>query len=416
MARSPCPHSHRPAGPAGWRPGGEGAELDVVGAGQVTGGVLAVLADVEHGGRSICRRDERGGRGRLPGGRPGRHAAGELPGEVVVADLEGLPDDLAAVLVGVGDDDDRGVRVGTSQPSQVANAARSGIDSEPGMCPAAKSRPGARRRPGRPPARSGGPAARQRGEAGAAADHGRAAPVDLAQPGEVGAGRCPSWPAASRRRRPRRRRRAAGWSPARARSWWSGRRRAGRSRTNRRRGSATPASASGRAASRRSEAYWARASGSVRSGPTRSVRAAEPTISDPPVNTPSSCAAVEQQVGQVLRGVPGRGQGAQGQPAQVDLVAVGEPPVGERPAAGRGGEDCAPSSAASCGAPDRKSACRWVSAANAIRSPRLRPPPGPRAGPAAGRPPAPARRPDRPGRRSCPGPRRPRARSASRTR
>jgi hypothetical protein len=48
---------------------------------------------------------------------------------------------------------------------------------------------------------------------------------------------------------------------------------------------------------------------------------------------------VEQQVGQVLRGVAGRGQGPQAQPAEVHVVAVAQPPVAEPAAALRCGED-----------------------------------------------------------------------------
>ena len=98
------------------------------------------------------------------------------------------------------------------------------------------------------------------------------------------------------------------------------------------------ATSSGRVSSRCSDRYWARASSSVRAGSTRSVRAAAPTISDPPVNTPTGCVAVEQQVREVLVGVPGCAQGPQPQPAQVDLVAVAQPGVGERPRPGGRGE------------------------------------------------------------------------------
>jgi hypothetical protein len=60
---------------------------------------------------------------------PGRACHAASVGEVAVADLQRLPADLVEVLAGIGDDDQQGGRVGDSQPSQVANASRSGWPS-----------------------------------------------------------------------------------------------------------------------------------------------------------------------------------------------------------------------------------------------------------------------------------------------
>ena len=84
----------------------------------------------------------------------------------------------------------------TSQPSQVANAGRSGIDTDPGMCPAAKSGTGRTSTTRRPRPAPGPPRpAKDRSSVGDADRRGAAA-VDLAEAGESTAGSCRATPAA----------------------------------------------------------------------------------------------------------------------------------------------------------------------------------------------------------------------------
>ena len=140
--------------------------------------------------------DQRGGGDRRSGGGPGGDAAGELAGEVVVADLERLPDDLGRVLVGVADDDQR--PVGRDQPAEpggerrpqrdrhrAGHVAGGVVGDRPYVDHDRARRPaGPRRRDGRARA---APARRATG---------RAAPVDLAEPQEVR--RIAAQPASSR--------------------------------------------------------------------------------------------------------------------------------------------------------------------------------------------------------------------------
>ena len=125
--------AHHDGGAAG---GGVGvgrqvAQLDVRRAGHVPGGELAVLPDVQHrgAGRRAAHRaglDEGDGRHSPAGGGPCAHAAGELTGEVVVADLQGLPGDLAGVLVDAPDDDQG--TVGGDDPAQPGGERRTQRD------------------------------------------------------------------------------------------------------------------------------------------------------------------------------------------------------------------------------------------------------------------------------------------------
>ena len=122
--------------------------------------------------------------------------------------------------------------------------------------------------------------------------------------------------------------------------------------------------------SRRNERYWARANSSVRSGDTRSVRAAEPTSSDPPVNTPTGRDPSSNTNARCSWVCPGVAHARSTSPLR-STSSPSRSPVcanSRRPAADA--NTCAPSVAASWRDPDRKSACRWVSTANAIRSPR----------------------------------------------
>ena len=149
MARSPCPH------------------ITVIGRRAACGAVASapsstwrhragarasyscVLADVDDRPVELGRVDERDGGDRLAGGLPGAHPAGELAQELLVADVEGLADELGAVLVGV--EDEHQGRVGSaSQPSQVANTGRSDRERARDVARRRRRRPGGRRRP-RPP-------------------------------------------------------------------------------------------------------------------------------------------------------------------------------------------------------------------------------------------------------------------------
>src|SRR6185437_5824435 len=99
--------------------GGQIAQLDVQGAGDVSGGVFAALAHVEQ--RAALRPvggEEGGGGLGAAGFEPGGHAAGEVPGQMLVADFQCLPQRLVqvSVLVLVGEQDQR--RVGGQQPAE----------------------------------------------------------------------------------------------------------------------------------------------------------------------------------------------------------------------------------------------------------------------------------------------------------
>ena len=98
---------------------GEGAQLEVNGVGQVAGAELVALPNVDH---ARCRRASEVGGGpgrrhqrrcddRKPGRLPCVETARELTDQVVVADLERLPDDLVDLLIGVAHDHDRPRRV-----------------------------------------------------------------------------------------------------------------------------------------------------------------------------------------------------------------------------------------------------------------------------------------------------------------
>ena len=149
-ARSPCPHITVVAA-SGRSPRsgslGEAAQLDLARAGKVPAGVIAGLADVHHEccPRSLDRPDQRGCCGQLPAvGGPGGDAAGQFAGDRGVADRSARatgsrPDPGRGCA-----DHDRDVRRRASQPSQVANWGRSGIDTEPG-CGRRRSRPPAAR-------------------------------------------------------------------------------------------------------------------------------------------------------------------------------------------------------------------------------------------------------------------------------
>lgn len=116
---------------------------------------------------------------------------------------------------------------------------------------------------------------------------------------------------------------------------------------------ATPSSSRAR---RCSDRYWARASSSVRSGDTRSVRAADPTMSEPPVKTPTvvdpsksskaRCSCVWPGVANVRNVSPPRSTSS---PSCRGRCGNSRSPAAEA-------NTVAPSLAASCTAPDRKSA------------------------------------------------------------
>ena len=87
MARSPCPHI-TVTGPSRDLTVGEAAELDVDCAGDVTGLVLAALADIDHSGDDLGRVDERDPGDHAARGSPGVGAAVDLADDALVADVE----------------------------------------------------------------------------------------------------------------------------------------------------------------------------------------------------------------------------------------------------------------------------------------------------------------------------------------
>ena len=133
----------------------ERAELEVDGAGYVTGGVLGGLADVEYPlAVHRRRRDEGDHADRLAFGGPGVEPAGQLAGEALVADGEALADEVGR---GPGPRQRRTRSFGPGRranPASDANCGRSGIDSEPGMWPAAKRSTGRTSTRTAPPAAS----------------------------------------------------------------------------------------------------------------------------------------------------------------------------------------------------------------------------------------------------------------------
>ena len=298
-----------------------------------------------------------------------------VPARLLVADLQRLPDDLAGVLVGIGDDDQRGGRVGDepAQPGRERVAQRDGQRARdvPGGVVGDRAhvddlaavgqqrpdlRPGSAGRARGADARTAGP---RRFCSGSRRKYGGKLP----RPASSAVTNASSSPAASSGL-------AARLPPDRGGALRAGRGGAERPRAVRRPHRRSRRAGSAAAAGRRTGPGPA-----ARSAPGRTGRCGppHPTSSDPPVNTPSTCAAVEQQEREVLVGV------ARACPAPAASARPG-PPRRRRPAPvartpGRPAADastCAPSSAASCGAPDRKSACRCVSAANATRSPRRR--------------------------------------------
>src|SRR6266702_6442215 len=96
--------------------GGQVAEFEVQGGGQVPGGVLGVLAYVEDRPGYPVGPDQPGGGDLAAGRAPGGDAAGQFPGNVGEVDGQRGPEDVGRVLVGVADDDDRGG--GVDQPAQ----------------------------------------------------------------------------------------------------------------------------------------------------------------------------------------------------------------------------------------------------------------------------------------------------------
>jgi hypothetical protein len=148
--------------------------------------VLGCLPDVQHIAGIDLIGPEQPDRVRCPsGGGPRVGAAGELAGEVVVADLGRRPGDLVWILPPVADDDQGPVRL--DQPAQPRDECR-------------PKRNGHRTRNVRSgelgqgsdvdKLRSGGPhrhhlVHRQRGKDGRPIAYGRTAPVDLGQSSEV---------------------------------------------------------------------------------------------------------------------------------------------------------------------------------------------------------------------------------------
>ena len=137
-----------------WRCRRQVAELDVPASGTCPASYSAV------GGRRARRpstsagSDERVRRRRRPAAGQAVDAAGQLAGEVVVADLRGLPEDLGGVLVRVADDDERAV--GGRQPAEPGRERgpqrdRDGAGDVAGgerRRPAGRRRDGAAARPG----------------------------------------------------------------------------------------------------------------------------------------------------------------------------------------------------------------------------------------------------------------------------
>src|SRR5262249_61465596 len=97
---------------ARWVPclGGERAELDVAGARQMPGGILAGLPDVnDRGCLNLPGTEQRRDGDRVPCGAPGRDASGQRACKAGVSDLQRLPDQVVQVLAGPGNDDERAV-------------------------------------------------------------------------------------------------------------------------------------------------------------------------------------------------------------------------------------------------------------------------------------------------------------------
>src|SRR6266511_1323427 len=258
----------------------------------------------------------------------------------------------------------------SSQPSQVANWARSGIATAPGMCPAAMSATGRTSTATAPPASSRRAAATSSGlRVGSPMT--RSGPRRLtsaSQPKYAGYEPRPAWSWATKvsasgacssglvaLSRPMVEVRAApGGAEQNDPVPWVGH----------------TAAASGRAARRCSDSYWARASSSVRSAPSRSVRAAEPTISDPPVNTPTGVAPSRSRNDRCSSVCPGVARACRVSPPRSTSSPSASPRWSNRRCPAAETRIVAPWSAASWRAPVRKSACRWVSAAYATRKPR----------------------------------------------
>ena len=132
----------------------QGPEFDPRSTADVTRRELGRLSHVEDRTRR-GRAGEHGRRHGPTGVTPGVEAAGDLAGERLVPDAEGLADQIRSILPAVEHEHELADPGGTIQPSHEANAGRSAIESDPGMWPAAKasidrasmsSAPAARRR------------------------------------------------------------------------------------------------------------------------------------------------------------------------------------------------------------------------------------------------------------------------------
>ena len=297
---------------------------------------------------------------------------------------------------------------GTSQPSQVANAgAQRDRQRARDVTGGVGGVPGGRRRPGRRRAAAPGPApgTARRGP-GSLSQQGRAAPVELAQPQEVGRVSCPA-DSSSRDERV-----LVGGGQQRVggllarRSWWCAPRRAGRSRTTRRRASATPRVASGRVLRRRSDAVLgpgqllgpvgADQVGAGRRPDQQRSAGEHPERRAPPSSSRNDrCSSVWPGVASARSVSPPRSTSS---PSRSPRCGNVRPPAAE---------------ASTC-APRRRRAARAGQevgvqvgvGANAIRSPRAAAAAARSEGRGSGPPPAPARHRGRPGRPSCPAPRR----------
>ena len=150
----------------------------------------------------------------------------------------------------------------------------------------------------------------------------------------------------------------------------------GASRTSRRRGSGRRAGRRAARGARRAASATApgRAARSARGRSDRCGRPRRPSATRR--RTTPLASAVGEQVGEVLGRVPRRGQRPQREPAEVELVTVAD--VRRRSATRRRpGRPRSRRRAASSRLPETKSACRWVSTANAIvDAGAVAPPPG----------------------------------------